>query len=402
MKNLRTLFIGSTLAIALVANTARAQEANPWKFEFHGFVTTSMFVADAQFGAGYGQMSLWTAAEGTVDKAHFGGDIRQSRMNLSMAGPKVFGEWQPKGVLEFDLFGGFSAGAFGDESLLPRIRVAYAELKQGGTTIQIGQMNQLVVPQIPMSVSHIAFPWSYTAGTIGWRTPGIQVFHAIPMGDMKLELAGAVQRGTWADPNNGPVSLGEASGIPQIEARVKLDGKAGNASYTAYLVGHYDQKDLSGWNAQSAPGADDKLTGTAIQVGGKFTLAPVTFAFNAYQGKAIGQLLGQVLQFGDVSSVAGWAQLGFFASKELSVWAGFGMDKPDEDDVNTKLAATSRRKQNQVITGMVRYASGNYSFAAEYFRTTTKTATYAAGGTTPTAEADLTGQQVVVSAMYAF
>ncbi len=411
MKNLRTLFIGSTLAIALVANTARAQEANPWKFEFHGFVTTSMFVADTQFGPGYGQMSLFTApasvtaggvlVEPSVDKAHFGGDIRQSRMNLSMAGPKAFGEWQPRGVLEFDLFGGFTAGAFGDESLAPRIRVAFAELKKGGTTIQIGQMNQLVVPQIPASVSHIAFPWSYAAGTIGWRTPGIMVFHVIPVGDMKLELAGAVQRGSWNDGTG--VSLGEAAGIPQIEARVKLDGKAGNASYTAYLVGHYDEKDLSGWNAQAAPGADAKLTGTAIQVGGKFTLAPVTFSFNAYQGKAIGQLLGQVLQFGDISSVAGWAQLGFFASKELSVWAGFGMDKPDEDDINTKITAPVRRKQNQVVTGMVRYASGNYSFAAEYFRTTTKTATYAsAAPTTAVDEKDLTGQQVVLSAMYTF
>lgn len=402
MKNLRSLFIGSVLATLLMANPARAQEASPWKFEFHGFVTTSMFVADAQFGAGYGQMSLWTAAEGSIDKAHFGGDIRQSRMNLSMAGPMVFTDWQPKGVLEFDLFGGYSAGAFGDESLFPRIRVAYAELKKGNTTIQVGQMNQLVVPQIPSSVSHIAFPWSYTAGTIGWRTPGVQVFHVLPMEGFKVELAGAIQRGSWADPNTGPVSLGEAAGIPQVEARIKLDGKTGEASWMAYLVGHYDQKDLSGWNAQSPAGTDDKLTGYAAEVGGKFTLAPVTFAANVYTGKAIGQLLGQALQFGDVASVAGWAQAGFFVSKEMSFWLGYGMDKPNETDIDTKLAATARRKQNQVITAMARYGSGNYSLAAEYFRTTTKTATYAAGGTTPLAEADLTGQQVIVSAMYAF
>lgn len=408
MKALRTLLIGSAFAVALTATPARAQEANPWKFEFHGFVSVSLFAADSQFGLGPGQNSLWTATEGTVDKLQLGGDIRQSRMSLSMAGPMVFGEWQPKGVLEFDLFGGMGAGVLGDESVLPRIRVVYAELKSGKTTIQIGQMNQLIVTQIPTSLSHIAFPWSYAAGTLGWRSPGVQVYRSLPMSGVNLELAGAVQRGVWADSNtvgagaSNSVSLGEA-GFPQVEGRLKLDGKVGDATWTAYVAGHWDRKDLSGWSAQAVPGADDTLDGYAAQLGGKFTLSPITFAFNAYTGKAIGNLLGQAVQFGDVESVAGWAQLGFFATKELSIWAGFGLDKPKDEDVDQNLTGQARRKQNQAIVGMLRYASGNYSLAAEYFRTTTKYGLYAAAGdTTPAAEQDQTGQQVIVTAMYAF
>jgi hypothetical protein len=414
VKLLRCLFAGSLAAVVLSSSALAAETSpSPFKFEFHGFVATSLYWQDAILGPGNGQSSLFTAAEGTTDENIFSGDIRQTRMNLSLAGPKVLGGATPKGVLEFDLFGGYSGGAFGDESLLPRIRVAYAELNWGNTVLLVGQQNQLIVGQIPQSAAHIAFPSTYTAGTIGWRYPGIMLFHNIPFGSGKLQLAGSVQRGGWNDTACGTtlgavstpaacpggIGLGEASSIPQLEARVMLDGKAGTITWMGYVAGHFDRKDLSGWNDGVTPApADDELDGWAGEVGGRVTVLPITVAANAYVGKAVGNIFGQILQFGDVQNVAGWVQAGFNLTKEFSVWAQYGFDKPDEDEAR---AARFTRLQNQNIGAMVRYTTGGYTAALEWFQTKTETAAYDGTGAF-TGATDLTGNQVLLTGMYTF
>ena len=106
-----------------------------WSLEYFGF--------DASF-TGSGQQSLYVNKVWSDDKPVFGGDIRQTRLNFSVRGPAVFGGAVPKAVVEFDMFGSSEfqpTGSYGDVSIIPRIRVAYAELNwgNGSTIIQIGQ-----------------------------------------------------------------------------------------------------------------------------------------------------------------------------------------------------------------------------------------------------------------------
>lgn len=427
MKALRAIVTASFAAMLLVSSSAFAADGpSPFKFEFHGFVSTSLYYQDALLGPSNGQGALYTTAEGTTDETFASGDIRQTRMNLSLSGPKVLGGATPKGVFEFDLFGGAGGGAFGDESLLPRIRVAYAELSWGNTVLLVGQQNQLIVGQIPTSAAHIAFPSTYTAGTIGWRYPGIMVFHNIPFGSGKFQIAGSVQRGSWADtacltaltPSPavapgagcpGGISFGEASGIPQLQARVMVDGKAGSITWLAYGAGHFDRKDLSGWNngATVPAGSDSDLDGWAGEIGAKLTILPITVAFNAYTGEAIGNLFGQMLQFADLKSVAGWAQVGVNLTKEFSVWGQYGFDRPDEDDAEAIGRVTPNfRIRNQNIGAMARYMTGGYTLALEWFQTETRTALF--NPAVPPAPAtfnrfaNLTGNQVLLTGMYSF
>ena len=145
MNNLRSLMSATLIALAFAAPSVRAADENPWKFEFHGFVTASMYYQDQVFNNGQGQGLLYSAPSpansapcepgpcavpsATKSGSLFSGDVRNSRFAFSMAGPKVFdGAAQPRAYLEFDFFGVANAGAFGAEQPHPRLRVGIAEL----------------------------------------------------------------------------------------------------------------------------------------------------------------------------------------------------------------------------------------------------------------------------------
>jgi hypothetical protein len=246
VNNLRSLMSATLLALALAAPGVRAADEapSPWKFEFHGFLTASMYYQDQTFANGQGQGLLLAAPSpnnmapceatglisctpnatqtgaksfypATASGSILSGDIRNSRFAFSMSGPKVFGDSaQPRAYFEFDLFGPNGAGTFGSEQNLPRIRVAIVELKMGNTNVQVGQQNQLVGVQIPGTLSHHANPVTYGAGTIAWRTPGVRVIQTVPLEGMKLEFAAEAVKNKWNNEIINALGGSGASGSP--------------------------------------------------------------------------------------------------------------------------------------------------------------------------------------------
>jgi len=297
---------------------------------------------------------------------------------------------------------------------MPRLRVGYVELKMGGTNVQVGQQNQLVVQQIPGSISHIANPMTYGAGTIGWRTPGVRVTQLVPMGDAKLTFAAELVKNKWSREaqNQGTgnattpslIGEGEASGLPMVQAMGRVDGKAGDLAYTAYLVGVYHQVDLAGFGGSLRPtvGAaftpivtDMKLTGYVGELGGKVTYAPVSLMFNVYTGKATGGMLGSLVTFGDIKDMGYWVNLSGNFTKELSLGLLYGANSPDKADMR-KWAGNTTRLSNTTMGGMLKYQDGGYALAVEAYQMTT---TYSATATTTY---DSSGLQVIATAGYFF
>jgi hypothetical protein len=431
VNNLRSLMSATLLALALVAPAARAAEEtpNPWKFEFHGFVTASMYYQDQVYSNGQGQGLLYAApspansapcvvtpaspctAAGSATKSAglISGDVRNSRFAFSMAGPKVFGDAQPRAYLEFDFFGQAGAGAFGTEQPLPRLRVGYAELKMGNTNIQVGQQNQLVVVQIPGSISHIANPVTYGAGTIGWRTPGVRVTQMIPVGDLKLELAVEAVKNKWSNEAVGAgvgvtqtpavIGYGESSMLPMFQGRVKVDGKVGDFAYMAYLVGVYGKIDLNGFgDGATIPGwaaGKTSIDQNVVEVGGKLTFAPVSLSGQFYTGKNTANMLGGQLVFGDVKDTGYWVQLAGNITKELSVNVAYGNDKPDAADLR-RVGGNTVRLDNTLMGGMIKYQDGGYALGVEYW---TNSSTYS---TTATTDHGTDAMQVIATAAYFF
>lgn len=409
MKAMPSMLTASLLAMALVAVDARAADAAGPKFEFHGFVVGSSYLQDQTFLSGQGSGILIAAPTpgaslpipgSTTSKSgtFFGGDVRQTRFIFNFTGNEA---WQatPKAHLEFDLFGNSNAGALGYESPNPRLRQAYAELKWGTTTFDVGQHSaHLLLGQIPASMAHITNPVAYGAGLIGWRTIGFRVLHAIPLDGMKLELAAELSHGKWADasgatvfPGNTPdaISLAWAAATPQFVGRVKADGKQGALGWMGWVAGSYEAINLKGFGNTVAPngvtlqdGSVKKDIGSyAVTAGGNVTFAPVSLAVHAYTGRATGPLAGTMLQFGDIGDIGYWAQLGVFATKQISIWGIYGASAADKKDLqnwlnrtgaNLTVNTTTVRKDNSVFGGMLRFMDGGYGLAAEYYAYSTE------------------------------
>lgn len=354
-----------------------------------GFISATAFAQNQNMIFGNGQNAeLPTGAQCEVDCWFGGGDIRNTRLTLAFDGPKLFGDWKGGGVVEMDFFGGFGAStnsAFIEEQPVPRLRLGYLQLTNGSTTIQMGQQWAPLFGNTAVSLSHIAFPLGYgSAGDIGWRFVGIFVNQKLTDKDssVQADVTAAIMSGSW----NGPacdttsncvnwLAAGNAS-WPQFEARFNVGGKMGdNSTWSTYLVGHYDVKDLSGAGASGCGGTpnpcgagspNDKLAGQALEIGAKFQIGPVLIQGNGYDGQGIGQQFGALTQFGKIRSTGGWAQVGFDFTKNWGLFGFWGIDDPKNSDVAKWVSPTTGRMKNMQYAGMLRWKSGPMAFGFEY------------------------------------
>jgi outer membrane protein OmpA-like peptidoglycan-associated protein len=388
----------------------RAQAPPPEGLVIRGFLSASVFAQDQNFTFGNGQNTEWPAPpEFTRDKWFSGGDVRNTRLTLAFNGPKVAKEsnWRLGGQLEMDFFGGFTGtGAFEDEQPKPRIRLAFADIGNGRTTIRIGQFWSPLFGNVPVSTSHLAFPLGYGSGMPGWRFPGIFWYQALSPKDAKVtsEFQLAVMAGSWdrcvggtvdgncptggANANINSLSAGNA-GFPQLEGRFNLGGKAGKGSWGIYVVGHWDQKDLSGANASIS---NDKLDGWIGEFGARYQFGGFLIHGNVYTSESAGHQFTAITQFGDFKSTGGWIQAGYDFTPNWGVFGFYAIDDPDDDETLRVLANAARLK-NQIFTGMLRWKTGPYALGLEYLHAELESGT---------AKVKTKGNQVILSALYNF
>jgi len=367
---------------------------------FKGFISATAFAQDQNFTFGNGQNAEFPAgAECKVDCWFGGGDIRNTRLTMVFDGPKVVSDWKVGGTLEMDFFGGFNGtGAFSGQQPVPRLRLAFIDFTNGSTTIRMGQQWAPLFGNVAVSLSHIAFPLGYgSAGDIGWRFPGLFIYQKLTPKDaaVNVDLQFAVMSGSWNSPSSPGTPLidygsaGNAS-WPQFELRANVGGKAGDkGTWSFYLVGHIDEKDLSGPGASTS---NDKLTGSAVEVGAKFQLGPVLIQGNGYTGHAIGQQFGMLTQFGRIQGQGGWAQIGFDLTKNWGLFGFWGIDDPKNSDVLKAVGAAGRMK-NIMYAGMLRWKSGPLAFGFEYMHSQLSTGAL---------EVETNGSQLALSALYNF
>lgn len=445
---------------AAIASTASAQEAKPadaskpaelrvadakpaeakpeskptFKFEFHGFIGGSISGMDA-VANGYGGAISYVTAAPSEDRFSFTGDVRQTRLNLSIAGPKVLGA-NPKGVAEMDFSSGQASGQFALEQPAPRLRLAYAELSwDGGAHIlRFGQDTDLIQGGIaPASVGHISTNLAYTNGYIGFRHPGVFFYETIPVVDgYKVELAMSVTKGQWddqassatvagSDPNGSGQSFAEASGLPAIEARAKLKSKI----VEAYIGGHWNRIDFSGVGVSQSPAtpcapgsATNPLGGesgcrdrdVAVgNVGIKITYAGATVQGSGYYGKNAGALNGgaigqrQAPQADDLQSYGLWGQVGYNFTPELSAWYLIGTERFVNYAKVVRALGNSARLTNMTQSGMIRWQQNGYAVGLEYAHFRTKVAS-TAGTISARRSPDgiLHGNQLMLAGFYFF
>jgi hypothetical protein len=412
---LAVIFAGAFLATAALSAQATVQLGGAGTLTLKGFISATLFAQDQNFLFGNGQNAeAPTGPQCVVDCWFGGGDIRNTRLTLAFDGPRLFGDWKAGGVVEMDFFGGYGSttnSAFVAEQPDPRLRLGYVQLSNGSTTIQLGQQWSPLFGNTAVSLSHIAFPLGYgSAGDIGWRFVGLFVFQKLTPKDsvVNAEIEAAVMSGSWNGPNcdttNNCVNWQTAGNAtwPQFELRFNLGGKLGDmGTWSSYLVGHVDEKDLSGSGASGCAGTpnpcgpgvtNDKLTGSAVEIGAKFQLGPVLIQGNGYTGQAIGQQFGNLTQFGKIQGHGGWAQVGFDITSNWGIFGFWGIDDPKNSDVLAAVGAAGRMK-NTMYSGMLRWKCGQLAFGFEYLHDDLKVGAV---------EAKRTGQQLALSGLYNF
>lgn len=374
-------------------------EAGEPAFGIHGFVSTTLFAQDRSFGFGNGQNAVWASYhDATDDPWILGGDVRNTRLALDLHGVPLGSGWHASGTMEIDFFGGFNGtGPFSDEQPHLRLRIGMVELEKGSTTVGLGQAFSLLLGAVPVSLSHMTFPMGYSsAGVIGWRHPGIFLSRRLGRADgLRARIRLAALKGSWSGPGDNleQESAGETAGFPQMEGRVDLAGGGGDGwEWRAYGVAHVDRKDLSG--TEPPNGERDELTGWAFEGGGKIRMGPVTLHGNAYRGRALGQQVAHMTQFGDIGSWGGWAQVGYALSPRWSVWLFSGTEDPRDADLAHESFPV--RLGNTTRAALLRFKEGPFSVGVEWMGVETE---WGEGGRS---RGMRRGNQISLSAMFAF
>jgi hypothetical protein len=425
MKRCVRITVLAACAVFWVASM-RAQAPPAEGLVIRGFISATMFAQDQNFAFGNGQNTEWPVPpEFTKDRWFYGGDVRNTRLTFAFNGPKVAptSDWRVGALLEADFFGGFNGtGAFSGQQPTPRLRLAYADIGNGRTTIRIGQFwsplfgfsSNAATNVLPVSTSHIAFPLGYGSGLPGWRFPGIFLYQGLTpkTAPVNAELQLAVMRGSWdrcfGGTANGECSTGVNSninelsagnaGFPQVEARLNLGGKMDKGTWGVYVVGHWDQKDLSGANASTR---NDKLDGKIGEFGAKLQLGGFLIHGSIYTSKAAGQQFTALTQFGDIKSTGGWAQVGYDFTPNWGLYGFYALDDPKDKDA-IRAAPTSARLKNEIWTGMLRWKTGPYALGLEYLNAKLDSRGPATPPATGTVQLKTKGNELALSVLYNF
>lgn len=345
-----------------------------------GFINASFYNNRGLFdGFSQGQSAEWAnAASVGIDQGSMDGDIRNTRIRFDFAGQPVIGKWTPKATLEADFFGAFNGvPPFGDEQPQLRARHAFVDLTNGRTTLRIGQFWSPMFGEVPVSLTHIAFPLGYGAtGMIGWRFPGVFLYHDLTPGKpLTVQLQVAVMKGSGPIVNAG-IGSGEASAVPQFETRFNLAKKLGGANWSGYVVFHEDNKDLNGIGVQGGA-----LNGWGFETGHAVTSGKITVHGNYYFGHNLGQQFAHITQGagapatspqGRIQGWGAWAQAGYDFTPRWSFWFYYGMDQPNSSKYLQTNGAVLLRQLSHDTDALIRFRAGRYAAGLEYFRAITR------------------------------
>lgn len=364
----------------------------------HGWIDATYFHQNRSFAYGNGQNALWPVPGSAGSLS--GGDVRNTRFWLDFSGARLGPDWTGGGHLEMDFFGGYNGTtAYSQSQQIPRLRQAYLMLSNPGTgsTVQIGQQWDLLLGNIPVSLTHIAFPLGIGSGWLGWRFPGVVWMQELDRGTTgphwRLDLGAFA--GHWNGPgdNVNYLTAGDAGFRPQLEARLHVQ----DHDWSAYAVVHYAKVNLAGVGNIAPTPVASSVTSEALEVGTAWSPGPWAFQGNLYTGKGLGPVFGAQSQFGNLQETGGWGQLSYHFTPHWSANAFYAYAQNNTADVIAWLGHGSLGylKNRQAVLSVL-YNNGPYGFGLEWLHDVLD---YTRTGTD---RASTSGNQLSLSAIYRF
>ncbi|MEN8006117.1 MAG: hypothetical protein ABFS42_03840 [Candidatus Krumholzibacteriota bacterium] len=301
------------------------------------------------------------------------------------------GEWTYSGVFEIDFY-----GANAGNSLIPRMRLGYAEAKKSnGLSIRGGQDWIPVAQQNPATLDFGVQSWS---GNLWWRVPQVTVRYKPD----NIEFLVSAMKHRVSN------SQEQQEKMPWLLGRVAFSDLLGEGSLVALGGGMRSASDVTFTMDNIAP-PPDVLVSTADYSSHLVALefkAPVGEKFvvkgEVYTGKGLGR---EFVHYGfdynpwhpdgatEIESKGGFVSLSFAASDKVGLNGGFGTDDPKDEDLNGSGAPYLK---NQTIFANLKYkVTKQFGWGVEFINFTTTVADV-------DDERDLTGQRFTASWWYIF
>lgn len=333
---------------------------------------------------GSNAVDLPQRAAGLRGEVAAGMQARQSRVraNLGLPGGGLLGDAKLKGLVEVDFMGG---NVNGDQSLtIVRFRhgwvsATWADL--GNLTLTVGQTWGLFTgPYFAQSLGHLAVPRFAGAGFLFRRAPQVRLSGDLG-GDLGLLWAvGAMapmDKATVPAPVTSAASVGERSGVPDLEGRAAVVFRPGRKNAAEVGVSFHLGQDRYLLNA-GATNDNESVRSAGLSVDAKLDVAGFTLLGAAFQGRNLDILntagagvrtapaTGTITSAEAVETRGVWGQLQYQATPALQLVAGGGLERPTASDLAA--GATVVRRNGQASAGVVVNLTPRWRCAAEVTR----------------------------------
>ncbi len=321
---------------------------------------------------------------------------RDTRFGFKASSGK--GNWLYSGVFEMDFY-----GANAGNSILPRMRLGYAEAKNSnGLSIRGGQDWIPVAQQNPGTIDFGVQSWS---GNLWWRVPQFTLRYK----PNKIEFLVSAMKHRVSNDTEAQEKM------PWVLGRVGFSDLLGEGSLIALGGGFRSESDLTFTREGAAP-----ITSSTADYSSYLVALELKFPFakgweikgEVYTGEGVGP---GFVHYGfdynpwhpdgarSIQSQGGFVSLKIPAGEKIHFNAGFGLDDPRDEDLSftdpddaTMVEMGGPYFSNQTIFANMKYSvTKQFGWGLEVIDFTTKVAQD--DGTT-----DLTGQRFTGSWWYIF
>jgi hypothetical protein len=372
---IRALFALSLLPV--VTPIAQAQDKPAPEVSFSGTVLMNGFyTSDKTNNNDLPQFALPRGASDSFPTGGVGATLRQTRVQARAFAAGVLGG-DFTALVDVDFFGGQQPSNGGRTFPLLRIRRAWARMNWGRFRVMAGQEAPPIVELNPSSLASIGLSSFSSSGNLWLWIPQIRATGDLNGGDgARVYVEGAILAPTGYTAQ-GPFltqpDRAEQSKRPYLQSRIGVRWGGGGAPGELSVGGHLGWISATGDSLLDSRAAAVMLQvplGRVLEVRGE---AFTGKAIAGLGGGAIGQNLG--LNGVPIRTRGGWAQLLVKPSPEWELGGGYGIDDPQDADLDT---ATMRLK-NQTFEGHIHWRPSPLILGVEYHHLTT---TYASGNAT--------------------
>ncbi len=352
------IVLAAGCALVLSGSVAQAIDTNmvfvvsKFELKLYGYVKLDASYDSQRTSVGDLMYYVLPEVNGEKDD-EFNMTAKETRFGMDIKGPDV-DSIKTTGKVEVDFYG--PNGTANSPNL--RMRLGYLDLAHSsGLSLRAGQDWETFITVLPKVLN---FSYLADAGALGLRRPQARLSQDIPLGEKtKITAKVAAARTIGEDIDGGGVDDGADSGSPSVQGNLALETPGfGGKTAKIGVSGHYGRETLDNSVSNKIVSTDSKdydswsVIGSLVlpfgnHVGIQGTIWQGANLDNYYGG--IGQGINKTLDT-EIGAQGGWAQLMFDFTENVNLNLGYGLDDPDDGDLNK-----GNRSKNEILFANVFY-----------------------------------------------